>query len=253
MTEAQTAHERTIPAKDRLIVALDVSDRSSAMEVIDRTAEYAGIYKVGLQLFTAAGPALVRELCESGRKIFLDLKFHDIPNTAAKAGVEAARLGVWMFNVHAAGGNEMMRKTVIEVSEFCGKSGLTVPKMIAVTVLTSSADDAPHEIGIEGSAAAWADRLASLSAAAGMDGVVASAHDAARLRQTLGPERLIVTPGIRNAGASIGDQRRVMSVSQALRAGADHLVVGRPITSAGDMTAAARAIFEEIQSVCNEI
>jgi orotidine-5'-phosphate decarboxylase len=252
MIEAQTAAPELTKARDRLIVALDVENADQARRVVDQLRGYAGAFKVGLQLFTSAGPAFVKELCRSGFNIFLDLKFHDIPNTVAMAGIEAARLGVWMFNVHASGGNEMMKRTVSQVSEFCENEALSRPKMIAVTVLTSSADDTLEEIGIESTPDEQVSRLARLARNAGLDGVVASPLECERLRAELGPDFTIVTPGVRPLNASKDDQKRVMIPSDAIRAGADHLVIGRPITSAPDPADAARKILQEISTAIND-
>jgi orotidine-5'-phosphate decarboxylase len=246
MTEAQTAAPATAEARDRLIVALDVDSAAEARHLVDRLGDLAGAFKVGLQLFTAEGPSFVKELCDSGHKIFLDLKFHDIPNTVAKAGIEAARLGVWMFNVHASGGNEMMRTAVSEVGEFCSKRSIVKPKIIAVTVLTSSADDTLRQIGIERTAAEQALDLARLAEQSGLDGVVASPMETNEIRSACGREFLIVTPGVRPKNASIDDQKRVMTPSDAIRTGADHLVIGRPITGANDPKQAAEEILLEI-------
>ena len=248
MIEAQMAPKTTVPAKDRLIIALDVETEDEARRIVRETAQFAGAFKIGLQIFASEGPRFVSELCDAGHKIFLDLKFHDIPNTVAKAGVEAARLGVWMFNIHALGGNEMMRRCVSEVGNFCQSANISRPKIIAVTVLTSSSDDTMREIGIEASADDEVGRLAKLAESAGLDGVVASARETKLVRQSCGDNFLIVTPGIRPSDASNNDQRRVMTPADAVRAGADHLVVGRPITSATDMSAAAEKILNEISS-----
>lgn len=242
----RTAASAEMHARDRLIVALDVAGASEARRLVDQLEEYAGAFKVGLQLFAAAGPEFVRELVKAGRRVFLDLKFHDIPNTVGKAGVEAVRLGVWMFNVHAAGGNEMMRQVVSEVDEACDRERLGRPKIIAVTVLTSSTDTALREIGIERTAAEQVANLARLAKSAGMDGVVASPVEIDEVRRSAGTEFLIVTPGVRPMSAAKDDQKRVMTPGDALRAGADHIVVGRPITSASDPRAAARAMIEEM-------
>ena len=247
MIEAQMAPKTTVPAKDRLIIALDVETEDEARRIVRETAQFAGAFKIGLQIFASEGPRFVSELCDAGHKIFLDLKFHDIPNTVAKAGVEAARLGVWMFNIHALGGNEMMRRCVSEVG-ICQSANISRPKIIAVTVLTSSSDDTMREIGIEASADDEVGRLAKLAESAGLDGVVASARETKLVRQSCGDNFLIVTPGIRPSDASNNDQRRVMTPADAVRAGADHLVVGRPITSATDMSAAAEKILNEISS-----
>jgi orotidine-5'-phosphate decarboxylase len=251
MTEAKKAAMAMTGAKDRLIVALDVESAGEARQLVGELNEYAGAFKVGLQLFTSAGPAFVRELCDAGTKVFLDLKFHDIPNTVAKAGVEAARLGVWMFNVHASGGNEMMHATVSQVSAFCDKQGIERPLIIGVTVLTSSSDDTLRQIGIETSAASQVNRLTTLAKDAGLDGVVASPLETKHIREECGSGFRIVTPGIRPINASNDDQKRVTTPSDAIRNGADHLVVGRPITAASDPAAAAREILQEISEVIN--
>ena len=251
MTEAQTAAPALTKARDRLIVALDVESADEARHVVDSLREHVGSFKVGLQLFTSAGPTLVRELCASGLKIFLDLKFHDIPNTVAKAGVEAARLGVWMFNVHASGGNEMMRATVSEVGAFCVREGIESPKIIGVTVLTSSSDDALRDIGIEATAADQVTLLARLAKNAGLDGIVASPLECEQIRADFGSGFTIVTPGVRPINASNDDQKRVMTPSDAIRAGADHLVIGRPITAAAEPKAAALEILQEISKAVN--
>jgi orotidine-5'-phosphate decarboxylase len=248
MIEAQMAPNTTILPKDRLIIALDVETADNALRIVRETAQFAGAFKIGLQLFASEGPRFVGELCSAGHKIFLDLKFHDIPNTVAKAGVEAARLGVWMFNIHALGGNEMMRRCVSEVGSFSESSNIPKPKIIAVTVLTSSSDDTLREIGIEAKANDEVVRLAKLAESGGLDGVVASARETELIRQSCGSKFLIVTPGIRPSDASNDDQQRVMTPVDAIRAGADHLVVGRPITSVTDVSAAAEKILNEISS-----
>jgi orotidine-5'-phosphate decarboxylase len=248
MMEAQMAPNTTILPKDRLIIALDVETADEARHIVRETAQFAGAFKIGLQMFAAEGPRFVSELCNAGHKIFLDLKFHDIPNTVAKAGVEAARLGVWMFNIHALGGNEMMRQCVSEVGNFCENANISLPKIIAVTVLTSSSDDTLREIGIEAKADVEVVRLAKLAESARLNGVVASARETELIRQSRGDKFLIVTPGIRPSDASNNDQQRVTTPADAVRAGSDHLVVGRPITSAIDMSAAAEKILNEISS-----
>jgi orotidine-5'-phosphate decarboxylase len=246
MTEAQTAAVETIQPRDRIIIALDVDNADAARRIVTETSTYVGAYKIGLQLFVAAGPSFVREMCGLGHKVFLDLKFHDIPNTVVKAGVEAARLGVWMFNVHALGGNEMMRRVVTEVGEACESESIAMPKIIAVTVLTSSSDDTLQEIGIEEAAGDLALRLAVEARSAGLAGVVASPHEARAIRERCGSKFLIVTPGVRPAGATNDDQKRVMTPAEAINRGADHLVVGRPVTAAADPCEAAKQIFNEL-------
>jgi orotidine-5'-phosphate decarboxylase len=251
MTEAQTAAPASTNARDRLIVALDVESANDARRLVSELREFAGAFKVGLQLFTSAGPSFVRELCDARTKIFLDLKFHDIPNTVAKAGIEAARTGVWMFNVHASGGNEMMRAVVSEVSAFCEKQSIRRPKMIGVTVLTSSNQETLRQVGVEESLAEQVMRLARLAKSSGLDGVVASPQESQLLRAELGSGFTIVTPGVRPINASNDEQKRVMTPSDAIRAGADHLVVGRPITASNNPAIAAQEILQEIKTAVN--
>jgi orotidine-5'-phosphate decarboxylase len=249
MKEATASLEVQISAKERIIVALDVDSASEAESIVRELNGSVGAFKIGLQLFTAAGPAFVRKLVESGTKIFLDLKFHDIPNTVAKASAEAARLGVWMFNVHASGGSEMMRKTIGEVSEVCARENLERPKIIAVTVLTSSDRETLAETGVTAETEEQVLRLAGLTSKCGLDGVVASPLEIESIRrnvQMLG--FLIVTPGIRPVFATNDDQKRVMSPGGAVRTGADYLVIGRPVTAASDRAKAIEAIVDEIGS-----
>lgn len=251
MTEAQTAAPASINARDRLIVALDVERADEARGLVAELEEFAGAFKVGLQLFTSAGPSFVRELCDAGIKVFLDLKFHDIPNTAAKAGVEAARNGIWMFNVHASGGNEMMHAVVSEVGAFCEKQSIDRPKIIGVTVLTSSNQETLKQAGINDLPSEQVMRLVRLAKGSGLDGVVASPQESQLIRAELGSEFTVVTPGVRPINASNDDQRRVMTPSDAIRAGADHLVIGRPITASNDRAAAAQEILQEIKTAVN--
>lgn len=237
-----------IQAKDRLIVALDVPTAAEAISIVDELQGAVGAFKVGLQLFTLGGPDLVRKLVKTGSRVFLDLKFHDIPNTVAKASIEAARLGVWMFNVHASGGSEMMLRTSLEVAEVCAREGLTRPLVIAVTVLTSSNSDTLKEVGISGETEPQVLRLAELTAKCGLDGVVASPLEVEPIRSRSASKHLvIVTPGIRPASATNDDQKRVMTPAEAVSKGADHLVIGRPITGASDKLKAVEAIVREIE------
>lgn len=227
-------------------MALDVDSASRAAAIVGELNGRVGAFKVGLQLFTAAGPEFVRELTASGAKVFLDLKFHDIPNTVAKASVEAARLGVWMFNVHASGGSEMMKMAVKEVEAVCANEGLTKPLVIGVTVLTSSNAETMREIGVDGEVESQVVRLAKLAAEAGMNGIVASPLEVAAVRNAV-PNRefLTVTPGIRANSATEDDQKRVTTVSRALAAGSDYVVIGRPITQAENRIEAVEAIIAE--------
>lgn len=234
-------------ANTKLIVALDVETAGEARELFRALKDVAGMFKIGSQLFTAAGPFIVREIVEAGGRIFLDLKFHDIPNTVAAAGAEATRLGVSIFNVHALGGSEMMRRTAEAVTATAQREGIERPSVIAVTVLTSAGSATLAEVGISPDAEAQVSRLALLAAECGLDGVVASPHEVALVREAvMSPDFLIVTPGVRPSGSTADDQNRVMTPAEAVRAGADYLVVGRPILQAPDPVRAARKIIEEM-------
>jgi orotidine-5'-phosphate decarboxylase len=234
-------------SKEKIIVALDVETAAEAREIIAELRDEVGAFKIGLQLFTATGTSFVRETVASEIKIFLDVKFHDIPNTVAKAAVEVARLGVWMFNIHAAGGSEMMRKTVENVREVCGKENLKQPKIIGVTVLTSSNQETLREAGIEKEIKSQVLNLAQLTAKCGLDGVVASADEARAIRAAVTQKDfLIVTPGIRPVFATNDDQKRVTTTKDALLAGSDYLVIGRPILQAENKMHAVREIIKEI-------
>jgi orotidine-5'-phosphate decarboxylase len=233
--------------RERVIVALDVDDLSEIKKLVGLLANEVGMFNIGKQLFTSAGPQAVRLVQELGGEIFLDLKFHDIPNTVAKAAIEATRLGVKMFNVHASGSLEMMRATVKEVARVCRQEKRRKPIMLAVTVLTSLSQDDLKRVGVDGKVADQVVRLALLTKAAGMDGVVASPHEVADIRSACGRRFVIVTPGIRPAESSHNDQRRVMTPAAAVQSGVDYIVVGRPIIEAKDPVAAARAIIAEME------
>jgi len=233
--------------RERLIVALDVDTLAQAANLVRLLGREAGMFKIGKQLFTHAGPQAVRLIQELGGEIFLDLKFHDIPNTVAKAAIEATRLGVKMFNVHASGSLEMMRTTEKEVRRVCRQEKRRKPITLAVTVLTSLNQDDLQRVGVERKVADQVVRLALLTKEAGMDGVVASPHEVADIRAACGRRFVIVTPGIRPADSSRNDQQRVMTPSEAVRAGVDYIVVGRPITEADDPVAAARAIVADME------
>jgi orotidine-5'-phosphate decarboxylase len=231
----------------RLIVGLDVASLDEAERLVNALRGAVGAFKVGKQLFLHAGPAVVRMIQERGERVFLDLKFHDIPRTVARAGVEATRLGVWMFNVHASGSFEMMRATVDEVTRTCRKEGLPRPKILAVTVLTSLSRDDLKRVGVQAGVESQVVRLARLAREAKMDGVVASPHEIAPIRRACGSDFLIVTPGVRPKEAGWDDQKRVMTPGEAIRAGADYLVVARPIIQASDPAAAAREVVAEME------
>jgi orotidine-5'-phosphate decarboxylase len=213
----------------RIVVALDYADAKSALALVQRLNPESCRLKVGKELFTAAGPALVETLVQRGFDVFLDLKFHDIPNTVAQACKAAARLGVWMLNVHALGGRAMLQSAREAV-----ESGGRRPRLIAVTVLTSMAEADLREVGIDASPLDAAMRLAGLAQDSGLDGVVCSAHEAGQIRDRFGSGFLRVTPGIRLADDAAGDQKRVMTPVLALQSGASYLVIGRPVTRAAD-------------------
>ena len=227
--------------KDRLIVALDVPSREKARALVDRLAGGVGMFKVGSQLFTAAGPALVREIIGRGEKVFLDLKYHDIPYTVANAVAEASLLGVSLMTVHALGGKAMMEAAV-------GALPAVGSRLLAVTILTSHDQASLGTVGLAGSVSDSVQRLARLAQQARVDGIVASPLEAELIRGACGPDFLIVTPGIRLGAAKTDDQARAATPSAAIRAGASYVVVGRPIVEASDPVAAAAAVVREMES-----
>ncbi len=233
--------------RERLILALDLNDMEEVKKLVSLLAREVGMFKVGKQLFLHSGPQGVKLIQEMGGEVFLDLKFHDIPTTVSKAAVEATRLGVKMFNVHASGSLDMMHRTVKEVQRVCQQETLRHPIMLAVTVLTSLNKSDLSKVGVDGEVIDQVVRLAVLSKEAGMDGVVASSHEVAQIRATCGRPFLIVCPGIRPRGKEQDDQSRVMTPREAMRIGADYIVVGRPITEAQDPLSAARAIVSEME------
>jgi orotidine-5'-phosphate decarboxylase len=230
-----------VSANDRLIVALDVPGADAARAVVSRLGPAARFYKVGSQLFTAAGPALVTSLVEAGHPVFLDLKFHDIPNTVGAAVAAAAQLGVTFVDVHASGGSAMLEAAARALRG-------TRTRLLAITVLTSHTAATLEEIGAAGPVETAVRRLARLAQAAGADGVVASPAEVAAIRAECGPEFLVVTPGIRPAGSAAADQARLSTPGEALRAGADYLVVGRPVLEAADPRASVAAIVAEMEA-----
>jgi len=227
----------------RVIVALDYPAADAALAFARSVSPADCRLKIGKELFTAAGPALVETLVKQGFDIFLDLKFHDIPNTVAGACKAAAGLGVWMLNVHASGGRAMMAAARAAVGD-----GSDRPQLIAVTLLTSMGPQEIEEVGLTGDAPNAVRRLAKLAQASGLDGVVCSAQEAAMLRAECGPHFCLVTPGIRPATASKDDQQRVMTPAAAVAAGADYLVIGRPVTQSKDPVATLAAINREISA-----
>jgi orotidine-5'-phosphate decarboxylase len=233
-----------------VLVALDVPTADDAFALAERLRGSVGGYKIGSQLFTAAGPEIVRTMVARGDRVFLDLKFHDIPNTVAGAIASASALGVWMVNVHASGGPAMLRAARVAADQSAVNAG-PAPLVIAVTVLTSIDAATLASIGIEASPLDQVVRLARLTQDAGLDGVVASPQETAAIRAACGPDFLIVTPGIRggSAASTADDQQRTLTPGGAMGAGSSYLVVGRPITGAADPKAAAEGILAEIENV----
>ncbi len=233
-------------AKNKLIFALDVGSLEEAGELVRTLRSHVGMFKVGKQLFVKTGPKIIDYLHQQGGEVFLDLKFHDIPQTVARVSVEATRLGVAMFNLHASGSLEMMRRAVAEVDRVCRTERLRRPKMLAVTVLTSLSSSDLRTIGISVPVQDQVLRLALLAERAGMDGVVASPMEVESIRRSCGEQFVIVTPGIRRRTDARGDQARVMTPADAVSGGSDFVVVGRPIREASDPTAEADAIVDEM-------
>lgn len=229
--------------RERLIVALDVPSAGEAQKLVSRIGDSAGVYKVGLQLFIAEGPGIIRDLVGSGRRVFLDLKLHDIPTTVALAVESAAELGVHMLTVHAGGGAAMLRAA----TEAAGGR----VNILAVTVLTSLNDDDMQEVGVPGRVSDQVLRMAALAKSAGCQGIVTSPRESSMVRRALGEGFAIVTPGVRPAGAESNDQQRIATPAQAISNGASHIVVGRPITHAPDPAKAAAAIISEMEQARN--
>src|SRR5271170_7361417 len=229
--------------RQRLIVALDVSTASAARQIVAAVGDSALTYKVGMQLYTAEGPQVVRDLVASGRRVFLDLKYHDIPTTVAAAVHEAAQLGVSMLTVHAAGGAKMLHSAVD-----AARTNNPALIVLGVTILTSLDQNELEKVGFRGTVREEVLRLATLALDNGCKGIVTSARETAAVRSELGNNFAIVTPGVRPAGSRHGDQSRVATPAEAIAAGASHIVVGRPITEAADPAAEARAILGQISS-----
>jgi orotidine-5'-phosphate decarboxylase len=239
--------DNRLSLRDRLIVALDVADRESALRLVEQLNGLVGMFKVGHQLFTAEGPQLAREIVESGGRVFLDLKYHDIPNTVAGASAAAARLGVSIFNVHALGGSAMMRAAARAVADQVVQGAR--PLVLAVTVLTSMNEADLSEVGIASDVEPEVVRLATLARDSGLDGVVASPREIRHIRERVAPDRFVIlTPGIRPAHTESADQKRIATPADALRDGADFIVLGRAITASPNPREAAERILEEIKA-----
>ena len=232
-----------ISPRERLIVALDVSSSAEVQKIISNLGDSVEIYKIGMQLYTAEGPQVVRDLISSGKKVFLDLKYHDIPNTVAAAVREATQLGVSMLTVHASGGMKMLQSATE-----AARASRSVPNVLAVTLLTSMDEQDLNLIGVPGSVEHHVVWLACLALKAGCNGVVSSAREVKTLRASLGGEFLAVTPGVRPAGTAYGDQARVVTPAEAIAAGATHIVVGRPITAAPNPVAVVESLLREMEN-----
>jgi orotidine-5'-phosphate decarboxylase len=232
--------------RTEIIVALDTASGGRALDLVRSLRGQISIFKVGLELYTATGPSIVREIKGLGAEVFLDLKFHDIPNTVARAAAEAARMGVAMLDVHLSGGAAMIRRAVDEVEATCTLNQIRRPALLGITVLTSLGDESLPPLGIHRTAQEQVLALAALGQEAGLDGVVASPRELQSLRSRLGSDFVLVTPGIRPEGAPVDDQVRTLTPREAVEAGADYLVIGRPITGADSPAAAARDILRSI-------
>jgi orotidine-5'-phosphate decarboxylase len=236
--------------RERLIVALDASTSAEAQKILLTLGDSVQAYKVGMQLYTAEGPRIVRELVASGKSVFLDLKYHDIPNTVGAAVREAAQLGVSMLTVHSSGGQKMLQAAMEAArrsTDHARAGGFVRPRILAVTVLTSMDDNDLNETGVPGPLTDHVLHLATMALDAGCDGVVSSAREVRNLRGKLGNDFLAVTPGVRPAGAAHGDQARVVTPAEAVAAGASHIVVGRPITAAQDAAAAVESVLRDME------
>ncbi|MBE6112242.1 MAG: orotidine-5'-phosphate decarboxylase [Peptococcaceae bacterium] len=233
---------------DKLIVALDYATEQDAMALVNQLGDAVSYYKVGLELFLNTRGSVVDLIKAQNKKVFLDLKFHDIPNTVAQAVAWAASLGVDMFTLHSSGGEEMMRKSVETVNEVCERLNIKRPNMVGVTILTSFDEEGIAKVGYKNNIADTVLNLAGLCKTSGMSGIVCSPHEAANIKETYGRDFITVCPGIRPAWAAAGDQKRITTPADAIRIGVDHMVVGRPITKAENPHEAALKIIEEINS-----
>jgi len=237
-----------LTAKERLVLALDVDDFKKAEELVSELSDYVGAFKIGNQLFTAEGPKVVDMVNKKGGKVFLDLKFHDIPNTVAQAAEVATKLGVYIFNVHTSGGYEMMKAAAEASKKISLALGIRKPLILGVTLLTSiNQEILEKEIGIKKRLEEQVVHLAKLAKAAGLDGVVASSWEIKEIRKACMEDFIILTPGIRPAGKSSDDQKRIMTPGEAIKLGSDFLVIGRPIRNASNPVEAAKEILKEME------
>jgi len=237
-----------LTAKERLVLALDVDDFKKAEELVGKLSDYVGVFKVGSQLFTAEGTKVVNMINEGGGKVFLDLKFHDIPNTVAQAAEVATKLGAYIFDVHTSGGYEMMKAAAEASKKISLALGVRKPLILGVTLLTSvNQEILEKEIGVKKKLEEQVVHLAKLAKAAGLDGVVASPREIKEIRRSCGEDFVILTPGIRSAGKSSDDQKRVMTPQEAIKLGSDFLVIGRPIRNASNPVEAAKKILREME------
>ncbi len=238
-----------LSARDRFILALDVDSEREARGLVAELIDSVGMFKVGHQLFTTYGPDIVRKIVGAGGRVFLDLKYHDIPNTVARATAEAVKLGVSMVNLHALGGLDMMKAAVASAEETAKQHNLPMPRMLAVTVLTSmDGKGLRRELKITRSLQREVCHLARLAQRAGMHGVIASPREVKTLRRTIRGDFIILTPGVRPEWAGMDDQKRIMTPAEAVAAGADYIVIGRPVLKAKDRREAVRKILEEIET-----
>lgn len=237
-----------LTARKRLVLALDVDDFKKAEELVDELSDYIETFKIGNQLFTAEGTKVVNMINERGGKVFLDLKFHDIPNTVARAAEVATKLGVYIFNVHTSGGYEMMKAAAEASEKISLASGVRKPLILGVTLLTSiNQEILEKDLGIKRRLGEQVVHLAKLAKAAGLDGVVASSREIKEIRKACGKDFIILTPGIRPAGKSSDDQKRIMTPGEAIKLGADFLVIGRPIRNASNPVEATKEILREME------
>jgi len=235
-------------AKERLVLALDVDNFKKAEELVGKLSDYVGVFKIGNQLFSAEGPKIINMINDRGNKVFLDLKFHDIPNTVARAAEVATKLGVYIFNVHTSGGYEMMRAAAEASEKISLALGVRKPLILGVTLLTSiNQEILEKEIGIKKRIEKQVVHLAKLAKTAGLDGAVASSWEIKEIRKACGENFVILTPGIRPAGKSSDDQKRIMTPREAIKLGADFLVIGRPIRNASNPVEAAKEILREME------